>query len=80
MSATELKNNQTSDRPIVDSDDIHAVSCGQFVRQPGATQTVNSQLQSDNKMLLKCSSLEPGKGKGKLTRASTGKSQFCNAF
>ena len=32
-------------------------------------------------MLLKCSSLEPGKGKGKLTRAATGKNkQFCSSI
>lgn len=30
-------------------------------------------ISNNNKMLLKCSSLEPGKGKGKVTRASTGK-------
>lgn len=35
---------------------------------------------NDNKMLLKCSNLEPSKGKGNLTRASTGKTIKINIF
>ncbi|XP_055300308.1 nuclear factor of activated T-cells 5-like isoform X2 [Sitodiplosis mosellana] len=37
----------------------------------GRTQNNATHTTIDNKMLLKCSNLEPGKGKGKLTRAST---------